>query len=138
VGKHAHIYVCTNKLGEQLKSIRFDKADIITNKLLKLRDIAKSFIKFKVGDGCQIFMWFDPWHPAGYLLDNFGFRAAYDSGISVGSKLSTIIRDGAWFWSYAPFDSIVEIQSRLPEVDIGIEDLPIWNSRNGSSSCAET
>lgn len=71
-------------------------------------------------------MWFDQWHPAGYLLDNFGFQAAYDSGISVGSKLSTIIRDCAWFWSYAPFDSIVEIQSRLPEVDIGIEDLPIW------------
>jgi hypothetical protein len=83
-------------------------------------------------------MWFDQWHLAGYLLDKFGFRAAYDSGISVGSKLSTIIRNGAWFWPYAQSNRILDIQRRLREVDIGIEDLPIWNSRNGSYSCVET
>jgi hypothetical protein len=28
-------------------------------KLLKLRDLAKNFISFKVGDGSQIFLWYD-------------------------------------------------------------------------------
>lgn len=62
----------------------------------------------------------------------------YDSGFSVGTKLSAIIRDGAWFWPYARSESIVDIQCKLTEVTIGDEDLPIWNSRNGIYSCADT
>jgi hypothetical protein len=38
-------------------------------KLLKLRNIAKQFLSFKVGSGSQIFFWHDKWHPTGYLLD---------------------------------------------------------------------
>jgi len=38
-------------------------------KLLKLRDIAKLFRKFKVGDGTSIHMWVDNWHPDGVLLE---------------------------------------------------------------------
>lgn len=37
-------------------------------KLLKLRSIAKQFLSFKVGDGSKIYLWFDSWHPDGYLL----------------------------------------------------------------------
>jgi hypothetical protein len=33
---------------------------------------------------------------------------------------------------------VVEIQSRLLEVELGGADIPVWNSRNGSYSCAET
>jgi hypothetical protein len=32
-------------------------------KLLKLRDIAKKFIRFKIGDGNRTFLWLDNWHP---------------------------------------------------------------------------
>jgi hypothetical protein len=42
-------------------------------KLLQLRDIVKSFIRFKVGSGRNIFLWFDHWHPFGYLLDKFAY-----------------------------------------------------------------
>jgi hypothetical protein len=38
---------------------------------------------------------------------------------SVGAKLSTIIRNGEWYWPYARSDRIVELQSKLPEVEIG-------------------
>jgi hypothetical protein len=51
-------------------------------KILKLRDIAKSFIRFKVGNGSKVFLWQDHWLPAGYLLDNFGYRIVHDSGFS--------------------------------------------------------
>jgi hypothetical protein len=49
-------------------------------KILKLRALAKDFIRFKVGDGSRVFIWLDHWHPAGYLLDKFGYRIVYDSG----------------------------------------------------------
>jgi len=56
-------------------------------KLLKLRDIAKQFLSFKVGSGSQIFFWHDKWHPTGYLLDCFGFCAVHDSSIPLDAKV---------------------------------------------------
>ena len=42
--------------------------------ILKLRDLAISFIKFEVGDGKTIFLWHDNWHPIGTLSLEFGYR----------------------------------------------------------------
>jgi hypothetical protein len=50
-----------------------------------------------VGDGSKIFLWFDHWHPFGYLLDTFGYRVVYDSSLSLESKFSSIILHGEWF-----------------------------------------
>jgi len=107
-------------------------------RLLKLCDIAKLFIRFKVGNGSRIFLWFDQWHPFGYLLDNLGHRVVYDAGFPVGSKLSAIIRNGSWFWPYARSDTIVAIQSKLTDVPIGNTNLPVWKSSNGIYSCSAT
>jgi hypothetical protein len=63
-------------------------------KLLKLRELAKNFIQFKVGDGSQIFLWYDHWHPDGCLFEKIRFRAIYDAGSCVGAKVSSIIRNG--------------------------------------------
>jgi hypothetical protein len=102
--------------------------------LLKLHDVAKTFLHFKVGDGSRIFFWHDKWHPACYLLDHYCPQTVHDSRINIDSKLSTIIKDGDW--PYARSNSLVEIQCRLPEVTISGIDLPIWKSLNGRySSC---
>jgi hypothetical protein len=49
------------------------------------------------------------WHPDGCLLDRYGRRA-------VSMMLSSV---GEWYWPYARSDRIVELQSKLPEVEIG-------------------
>jgi hypothetical protein len=105
---------------------------------LKIRELAKRLLRFKVGDGMKIFLWLDNWHPTGYLLDRFGYRAIYDSGFSIDAKLSNIIRNEDWFWPLARSEAIVEIQSSLPDIQLGGDDLPVWDSRNGKYSCAET
>jgi hypothetical protein len=46
---------------------------------LKLRDSAKRFLKFEVGNGDNIHMWLDLWHPAGVLIEQYGFRVVYDA-----------------------------------------------------------
>jgi hypothetical protein len=51
---------------------------------LKLRGEAKDFLSFRVGDGRKIFLWFDSWHPAGYLFDQYGYRTVYDAGSAIG------------------------------------------------------
>jgi len=40
--------------------------------------------RFKVGDGSGIFLWCDNWHPAGHLLDKYGYRTVYDACHSIG------------------------------------------------------
>lgn len=42
-------------------------------KILRLREAARDFIKFEVGDGKNIHMWLDNWHPAGILLEEYSF-----------------------------------------------------------------
>jgi hypothetical protein len=74
----------------------------------------------------------------GRLLDRYGHRAMYDAGSNVGARVSSIIRDGDWFWPAVRSDSIVQIQSWLPEVLIGEADQPIWNFKKGIYSYGET
>jgi hypothetical protein len=107
-------------------------------KILQLRDIAKSFIRFQVGDGSNIFLWHDHWHPIGYLCDHYGFRVIYDSGFHTNIKLSSIILNGDWFWQGVRSEALVDIQSQLPGIKIGGVDTPIWLSKKGTFSCAET
>jgi len=106
--------------------------------LLKLRNLAKRFLSFKVGDGRQIFLWLDVWHPDGCLLDRYGPRVIYDAGSSVNAKLSTIIRNGDWYWPFARSDNIVELQSKLPEVVIGDNDQPVWKCKQAIYVCSAT
>jgi hypothetical protein len=41
---------------------------------LKLRDVARNFIQFQVGDGTNIHLWLDKWHPEGILYLRYGHR----------------------------------------------------------------
>jgi len=96
-------------------------------KLLRLRDIAKTFIHYQIGDGSQIFLWYDHWHPAGYLLDTYGFWVVYD-------VFYLLKKD--WFWPSARSEDLVAIQSKLPEIILGDTDKSLWNSSRGTYSCA--
>jgi hypothetical protein len=65
-------------------------------------------------DGRNIFLWYDNWHPAGCLFDAYDHRALYDAGHAIGPKLSSIIKQGSWFWLSARSEALVAIQSHLP------------------------
>ncbi|XP_059429209.1 uncharacterized protein LOC132163025 [Corylus avellana] len=95
---------------------------------MKLRDIAKRFLRFEVGNGESIHLWLDRWHPAGVLFENFGYRVVYDAISSLEAKLATVIQNGNWFWRPARSEDLVEIQARLTEVDLGLCDTPVWNA----------
>jgi hypothetical protein len=71
-------------------------------------------------------------------LEKYGYRAMYDAGSHVDARVSSIIRNGEWYWPAARSDQLVQIQSRLPEIPIGESDRPIWNSKKGFYSCADT
>jgi hypothetical protein len=107
-------------------------------KLLNLCKLVKEFISFKVGEGHSIFLWLDCWHPAGRLLDTYGYRIVYDTGSNLDARVSSILIDGRWVWPPARSDLLVEIQSRLFDVAIGERDIPVWKNSRGIYSCSET
>jgi hypothetical protein len=69
--------------------------------LHNLREIAKQFIRVKIGDGMKTFLWFDNWHPDGGLIDKYGTRVIYEAASNKEAKVSSIIHNGEWFWSGA-------------------------------------
>ncbi|XP_048611378.1 uncharacterized protein LOC125585766 [Brassica napus] len=50
-------------------------------KLLKLREVAKSFYRKKIGNGRHTSFWFDKWSERGVLVDLLGARGFIDIGI---------------------------------------------------------
>jgi hypothetical protein len=82
-------------------------------------------LRFEVGKGEDIHLWLDSWHPSGVLLENYGYRVVHDAQSRVQAKLSSVIFNGEWFWRPARSDDLVEIQSRLHEVRLGLQDKPL-------------
>jgi hypothetical protein len=108
-------------------------------KLLKLRVLAKHFLKFDVGDGENIHLWLDHWHLCGILFDSYGFRVVYDAQSRLKAKVSSVIKNKVWYWKAARSNALVDIQSRLPEIKISACDIPIWSiSKKGSYVCSDT
>jgi hypothetical protein len=107
-------------------------------KLLNLRDLAKQFIRFRIGDGNKAFLWYDHWHPDGCLIDKYGPRVMFDAASQKEAKVSSIMKHGDWFWAGARSESVAAIQMKLFEVSIeGGPDVPFWNSKRGSYNCAD-
>lgn len=60
-------------------------------KLLKYRDLAKQFLKMKVGNGNRTSFWFDSWSPLGCSYDITGVRGCIDLGIRVTATVSSAL-----------------------------------------------
>ena len=96
-------------------------------------------MRFEVGNGDNIHLWLDWWHPAGILIEQYGFRTVYDAHSHIKAKLSTVICNGEWLWRPARLDDLVEIQARLSDVTLGTCDKPVWTvSKRGSYVSFET
>lgn len=108
-------------------------------KLLKIRSLAWDFLRFDVGNGSNIHLWVDNWHPFGALFDSFGFRVIYDSNGRPDAKLDTVLKQGEWCWRPVHSEDLVAIQSRLMDVPIGEVDKPVWTlARSGLFTCTDT
>jgi hypothetical protein len=108
-------------------------------KLLKIRSLAWGFLRFDVGNGSNIHLWVDNWHPFRALFDRFSFRVIYDSNSRLDAKLDTVLKQGNWCWRPTRSEGLVAIQSRLTDVPIGGIDKPVWNlAKFGVFTCAET
>lgn len=87
-------------------------------KLLQLRPLIQPFIKYQIGDGSTISLWYDNWHPSGPLVEHFGSRVIYDSGLADDAMVSSIL-NATYRWSF-PINrtwELNEIKSHLPSLN---------------------
>jgi hypothetical protein len=42
---------------------------LVLEETSQMKSVARGFLKFEVGDGKNIHLWLDHWHPLGVLLD---------------------------------------------------------------------
>jgi hypothetical protein len=87
----------------------------------------------------MIHLWQDNWHPLGVLYERFGSRVIYDAHSWLDSRLDSILSNGIWCWKPALSEELVDIQSQLPEVQLGSVDKPVWTiARKDSYVSADT
>ncbi|XP_028127266.1 uncharacterized protein LOC114323787 [Camellia sinensis] len=92
----------------------------VWRKLLSLRDLIFPIIKFKLGNGENVFLWHDNWHPFGSLLLRYGPRILYDTNLPDNSK-----EIQEWIAATPP--------SLKPSLDS--PDIPVWSlTADGSFS----
>jgi hypothetical protein len=92
---------------------------LVSEKILKMRNVVKKCLRFLVGDGKNFYLWLGWWHPGGILLEQYGYRVIYDARSKIDAKLATVIHDREWNWPAARSEALVNIQSKLPLVRIG-------------------
>ena len=106
---------------------------------MKLRSIARNLLSFEVGDGSNIFLWHDRWHPNGVLYQVYGHRTVYDAASSINAKVNSVFHNNEWCWKPARSEDLVDIQSKLSMVHIGDCDKAIWMLNSSSKfTCADT
>ena len=67
-------------------------------KVLQLQPIYRPLIKYIVGDGRHIHLWFDNWLPLGPIHSLMGDRIIYDSGLSRNAAVAEITTGNVWQW----------------------------------------
>jgi hypothetical protein len=72
-------------------------------------------MRYRVGDGKDISLWYDNWDPLGPLAIRFGERIIYDGGLGSNAKVEAIVADKEWKWPAAQSMAWLEVKQATPE-----------------------
>ena len=100
-------------------------------KILGLRDEFRCFFKHKVGDGKEIFFWYDNWSRAGPLSQFFSPRDIASRGSTGSAKVADCIVNGRWKWPDGVRNIVQGLNVSEPCINTSIKDALVWQSRDG-------
>ncbi|KAL2235651.1 UNVERIFIED_CONTAM: hypothetical protein Sindi_1297300 [Sesamum indicum] len=104
-------------------------------KMLRLRGWLRSVVEYRIGDGSDFFLWKDPWHHLGPLLDRF-LRGPNSLGLHESTMLSSVICEGHWHWPLITDMECVEITHVLPQIHGGTDRI-IWKGSSRKPTTQE-
>ncbi|GJW63724.1 hypothetical protein Tco_0115608 [Tanacetum coccineum] len=100
-------------------------------KLLELRNVIKPYVFHKIGNGKNIFVWYDKWNQKGPLSKFISTRDIHAARFNENDKVADLIEEGRWQWPndwYNKFPMLKEIEA--PKLNDSI-DKAVWSSNNG-------
>ncbi|KAL0289735.1 UNVERIFIED_CONTAM: hypothetical protein Sradi_7066500 [Sesamum radiatum] len=103
-------------------------------KLIRLRDILRPYILYRIGGGSSFSLWHDPWHERGPLISRFPLGPRHTS-IPPSAPLSTVIWEDTWVWPHITDMESVDITHDLPAIHGG-QDQILWIGPRGAFSSA--
>ncbi|GJZ28089.1 RNA-directed DNA polymerase, eukaryota, reverse transcriptase zinc-binding domain protein [Tanacetum coccineum] len=99
--------------------------------ILELRNEIKEHMR-KVGNVCQISVWFDKWSDFGVLFSHLSYRALYNARLAHDCTLRDMIGVNGWNWHVERYELFPQIcKLRLPILDPDNNDNLIWRTNKG-------
>ncbi|KAL2252867.1 UNVERIFIED_CONTAM: hypothetical protein Sindi_0081400 [Sesamum indicum] len=98
-------------------------------KMLRLHPFLRSIVNYQIGNGGRFYIWQDPWHHLGPLIEQFP-RGPNHLGIEKSAKINSMISAGEWHWPPITDFECLEITHNLPCI-IGREDRVVWRFDGG-------
>lgn len=84
-------------------------------------------MKFEVGNGQNILLWLDNWHPKGPLLGVYSSNVLFASGLPLNGRLSDVITAGVWTWPHARSFEMMDLQATASHITPSTDpDSIIW------------
>lgn len=110
-------------------------------KLLKLREVAKSFYKKEIGNGRHISFWFDVWSAKGNLFEILGPRGIIDLGVGreetlEGAVLNTRRRRRHRLEILNDIEE--ELSTISSKLNPDLADTSLWKRKSGYKQCFST
>ena len=87
-------------------------------KVLSLRNQFRPYFRSVLGNGREVFLWFDYWLPMGPLQSTFGNDQIEESGLHRNTKVSAIIRNGQWNWPWSSSEDLCTIRRAIRDQPI--------------------
>nr|GEW43820.1 hypothetical protein [Tanacetum cinerariifolium] len=111
---------------------KFNKALMISRKILQLRPVMRDFIWCKIDDGVRVSMWFDRWNDMCPLANHISTRDIFHAGFNLSTKVHELVLFRAWNWPREWYNKY-QFLSALPAPDISnnVQDLLEWRLPTG-------
>ena len=99
---------------------------------MKIKNSIRPLIKFIVGDGRDIFLWFDSWMPLGSIIPTMSDQIILDSGLPRNSRVQAIIdfASNTWRWPLANTPELITLKESIPDAMLPCadrKDVAVWS-----------
>lgn len=97
--------------------------------ILQVRYIANHIIRYQIGDGTRVSLWYNPWLADGPRRSRFEERVRLAASIRDNYSVSALIVDGKWDLPQTRCAGVVNIRQEIRTIDLPpcvIEDRAVW------------
>lgn len=94
--------------------------------ILQVRYIANHIIRYQIGDGTRVSLWYNPWLADGPRRSRFEERVRLAASIRDNYSVSALIVDGKWDLPQTRCAGVVNIRQEIRTIDLPPEDRAVW------------